>query len=196
MTNLIGKAAAAAVLALSLAACAEDKESSEGARVVKLAVTGVQAGCCDSAVADEVKKIAGVASVAFEEDKTGKRAVIRLKPDSFLSLSKMQEALKAATASMGKAMGLEYKLDEAKVPVDAHVAFRTGPIADKAALDKALAALKGFESSSVEEGKAVSTLTLKFKEGEAGNLKDALAALKDAKVDVKDVDFLGAPTKK
>ncbi len=181
-----------ASFALALAASAEDKP----ARVVRLPITGLMGGCCDSAVEDTMKPLAAVAKVAWEEKDKTKWAVVTLKPDATLELSKVQEALAAATKGMGKDMGTEYKLDVAAVRVDASVVFRTGTISNeaKAALDKEFAALKGFESCAVDASKeGAAALTLKFKEKESATLEQVTKILKDAKIEVKDVVFLGAP---
>lgn len=177
-----------------LTAYAEDKEEKEAARVVKLPLTGLKAGCCDSAVGKAIGALAGVDGVSFEEDKAGKWAVIRLKKDAGIELSKVQDALAQATKGMGKAMGTEYKLDVSAVYVDASVEFRTSLISDdaKARLDKSLADLKGYESSTATASdKNSATLMLKFKDATAGTLGQVTKILKDAKVELKEVVFRG-----
>ena len=179
------KRVSAVVLLAAVTACAEDKGDGDAGRAVKLPVTGLMAGCCDSAVGKELKAIAGVEDVSFEKDESGKRAVIRLKKDARLELSKVQAALETATKGMGKSMGAEYKLDSANLPVDASVVFLTAPISDedKARLDKAFAGLKGFESSAVESpDKGVSALSLTFEEKAAGTLDQVTRILKDEKI--------------
>ncbi|MCE9584065.1 MAG: hypothetical protein K8T20_16395 [Planctomycetes bacterium] len=178
-------------LAFGLAASADDKAS----RVVKLPVTGVLAGCCDTAVEDAIRPIPGVASIAWESKGDAKWAILTLKKDAVLELSKVKEALAAATKDMGASMGTEYKLNEKVLPVDASVVFRTAaiPAEDKARLDKALAELKGFDSAAVETRKdGLADLTLKFKDKESAMLEQVVKILKDAKVELKDVIFLGA----
>lgn len=191
----IWKSLFAASFALALAAYAEDKEG-EKPRVVRLPMTGVMAGCCDSAVEKEMKPLDAVAKIAWEGKGKTKWAIVTLKKDATLELSKVQAALEKATSGMGKAMGTEYKLDAAALPVDASVVFRTGTISNegKAALDKAFAALKGFESCEVDASKeGAAALTLKFKEKESASLEQVTKILKEAKIDVKDVVFRGTP---
>lgn len=178
-------------LAFGLAASADDKAP----RVVKLPMTGVLADCCDTAVEDAIRPIPGVASIAWESKGDAKWAILTLKKDAVLELSKVKEALAAATKDMGASMGTEYKLNEKALPVDASVVFLTGAISneDKASLDKAFAELKGFESSGVEWRKdGPVSLTLKFKEKESASLEQVTKILKDAKIELKDVVFLGA----
>ncbi len=191
MKSAFWKSLGLASFALALAASAEDKP----ARVVKLPITGLMGGCCDTAVEDAMKPLAAVEKIAWKEEGKTKWAIVTLKKDATLELSKVQEALAAATKAMGKDMGTEYKLDAAAVRVDASVVFRTGTISneDKAALDKAFAALKGFESCAVDASKeGAAALTLKFKEKESATLEQVTKILKDAKVEVKEVVFLGA----
>ncbi len=189
------KGAGIAVLLCGLTACAEDKGGEDAVRVVKLPVTGLMAGCCDSAVGKEFKAIPGVAGVSFEKQESGKLAVIELKKDAVLELSKVQEALATATKGMGKGMGTEYKLDTANVPVDSTVVFRTALVseADKERLDKALAGHKGLELKFVESpDKESSAITPVIEEGLKGTLDQVTQILKDAKIALKEVVFHGA----
>lgn len=179
-------------LLCAVAAFGDDKEA---ARVVRVPVTGLQAGCCDSAVQSAAGKLASAVTVTVEENKSGKWVVVTLKKDATLELSKLKEALANATEDMGKGMGTEYKLDEAALLVDASVTFRTAALSaeDKARLEKTFGAEKGFEKLAVEaaEGKQ-SALTLTFKKDSLISLERASKLLKDEKVEVKEVVFHGA----
>ena len=192
MKTRIWKGASAAVLLCGMVACAEEKD--DGGRVLKVPVTGVKAGCCDLAVAKEIKALPGVADVFFQKNGSEKLAVIRLKKDESIELSRLREGLATATKGMGKSMGTEYKLDTANLSVDASVVFRTAVISDedKSRLDKALAGLNGFESSAVEPpDKESSALTLSFGAGSSGKLDEVTQILKDAKIDLDEVVFRG-----
>lgn len=184
-------AVALAVLA-ALSAFADDP--GKKARAVRLPLTDVQAGCCEAAVEKAMKDAPAVEEIAFEKGKDATWAVVTLKKTGNLSLAKVEEALAKATKAMGKGMGLTYALDRKALQVDSATTFLTGPVSDdaKAALDKALGELKGFEKSDVVATKAGSRVTFAFAKESDASLEKVSKALKDAKIEVKDVEFAGA----
>jgi hypothetical protein len=192
MKTVPWKLLAAALVLCGMTASGDDKGNAESARVVKLPVLGVKAACCDSAAGKELEALPGVTSVTFEKDDSGKRAVIRLKTDAALELSKVQEALATATKAMGKSMGTEYTLDTSTLPVDATVVFRAATVTgdDKARREKELGGLKGFDACTVQaEDKDSSAVTVTFKEKSVGTLDQVTKAMKAAGITLKEVVF-------
>lgn len=110
--------AMAVLVSVSMTAQDGGKEDGKGEKKAKKECTlrfplkDVKAGCCVSAVTEELEKIDGVKSVDIED------GVATLKGTKKLAFSALKKALDAANDAMGKAMKLNYRVDLENIPAD------------------------------------------------------------------------------